>query len=261
MKDDFTANYRGHRMTLPYKDFYYPLNVFAHILTLEEGAIGDLHYGLFERAGEPIALAQMRSTDLLLSRLPSPPARLLDVGCGLGTTLRRLIALGCDAEGIAADDKQAAFTRGLPVHQTRFEDFASDRPYDAIFFQESSQYIESDALFARAKALTRRVIVLDEFAVSPVGALHRYDDFVRAAAAHGFGIVEEIDVSQQAAPTIDYFLARLPRYRETLLRDLALTSQHIDDLIRGGGEYRENYRSGAYVYRLLQLQRKPVENR
>src|SRR5712664_665246 len=125
---------------MKYRDFYYPLNVFAHILTLEEGAIRDLHYGLFEDPTDPIGRAQERSTDLLLSRLPPPPARLLDVGCGLGTTLRRLVSLGYDAEGMAADAQQAAFTRDLPVHQVRFEDFTSDRLYDAIVFQESSQY-------------------------------------------------------------------------------------------------------------------------
>ena len=50
----------------PYRDFYYPLNVFMHILTNEEGSVSYLHYGLFEREGEPIGEAQERSTSMLL---------------------------------------------------------------------------------------------------------------------------------------------------------------------------------------------------
>jgi hypothetical protein len=244
---------------VPYRNFYYPLNVFAHILTLEEGSIRDLHYGLFENPAESIGRAQERSTELLLSRLPPPPARLLDVGSGLGTTLRRLLSLGFDAEGVAADARQAAFTRDLPVHQIRFEDFTSDRPYDAILFQESSQYIESSALFAGAETLTRDVIVLDEFATRPAGALHRLDAFLAAAAEHGFQVIEDLDVSKQAVPTIDYFRRRLPKYRQRLIADLHLTGQQVDELIRGGEEYRANYESGAYVYRLLRLKRQAVE--
>ncbi|HYR29992.1 MAG TPA: methyltransferase domain-containing protein, partial [Thermoanaerobaculia bacterium] len=139
---------------LPYRDFFYPLNVFMHILTAEEGSVRYLHYGLFEHEDEPIGDAQERSTRMLLDRLPPPPARLLEVGIGLATTLKRLTDLGYDVEGITPDDKQIAMVRArygdaLRVHCAPFETFESDRPYDAIVFQESSQYIDSEALFAR----------------------------------------------------------------------------------------------------------------
>ena len=65
---------------LPYRDFLYPLNVFMHILTNEEGGVANLHYGLFERPDESISFAQERSTELLLRHLPPPPARLADPG-------------------------------------------------------------------------------------------------------------------------------------------------------------------------------------
>ena len=76
-----------------------------------------------------------------------------------------------------------------------------------------------------------------------------------AASGHGFRVSEEIDLSAKAAPTIDYFRQRLPRYRHRLIADLGITSQHIDDLIASGEEYREFYRSGAYTYQLLTLSR------
>jgi SAM-dependent methyltransferase len=245
--------------TVPYRDFYYPLNILLHVLTLEEGGVDYLHYGLFERNDEPIGAAQERSTALLLSRLPPPPARILDVGAGLGTTLVRLTGLGYQAVGITPDQKQIAaisarYGSAIDVRAVRFEDL-DDGPSDTVIFQESSQYIDSEALFARAGALTRDVIVLDEFATSKRGELHLLDPFLAAARAHGFRLTEEVDLSAKAAPTIDYFRERLPQYRDRLISDLGISSQQVDELIRSGQEYHDNYRQGTYVYRLLRLQR------
>ena len=243
---------------LPYRDFYYPLNVLMHVLTLEEGSVSYLHYGLFEREDESIARAQERSTELLLSRLPSPPARLLDVGLGLGTSLARLARLGYRATGITPDEKQFAAVRerygsNLDVRCVAFEAM-DEEPFDIVIFQESSQYIDSEKLFARAEAITGRIVVLDEFAMK-AGKLHSLPEFIAAAERHRYGVIEEIDLSEKAAPTIDYFRARLPRHRERLVAEIGVTSEQVDDLIASGERYRELYRSGTYVYRLLTFQR------
>jgi hypothetical protein len=256
----------------PWREFTYPLNVFMHILTHEEGRVSWLHYGLFEREGESLAVAQERSTELLLSRLPPPPARLLEVGIGLATTLRRLVDEGYEAEGITPDVQQIAMVRArhgdaLRVHCSRFEDFGggsplsdvAPAPYDAVLFQESSQYIPSDALFTRAAALTRRVIVLDEFALRPLdeeGALHSREAFLAAAARHGFEVTEEVDLSAKAAPTMAYFTDRIPAYRTRLVADLGLTDQQIEELVTSGARYRQRYANRTYGYRLVCLLRK-----
>ena len=247
-------------MAVPYRDFYYPLNVFMHVLTLEEGGVEHLHYGLFERDGEPISAAQERSTALLLSRLPPPPARILEAGIGLGTTLARLVRLGYDAFGVTPDEKQIAMARerhgdALPVACVRFEEM-TDSAYDTIVFQESSQYIDSSALFAKAAQMAPHVIVIDEFAMRDEGVLHRLDAFLDAAAHHGFTLTERVDLSAQAPPTIDYFIARLPRYRTALIDDLGLTPAQIDELIANGANYAAAYRRGDYGYLLLQFRRR-----
>ncbi len=245
-----------HVPSLPYRDFYYPLNVFMHILTHEEGGVTYLHYGLFTHPDERIQSAQERSTELLQARLPPPPARVLDVGLGLGTTLERLLLVGYDAVGITPDEKQVAMIRrDAPVRCIRYEDYPAER-FDAIFFQESSQYIGSDAIFSRARDLTPHVIVLDEFSLRPIdipGALHSFSGFLDAASRHDFRLIEEVDLSQQAAPTIDYFNVRLPRYRDRLIADLGLSDAQVDDLIESGHRYRALYREGTYGYRLLQF--------
>jgi cyclopropane fatty-acyl-phospholipid synthase-like methyltransferase len=244
----------------PWRGFAFPLNVFMHILTHEEGAVSGLHYGLFEREGESLAEAQERSTALLASRLPAPPARVLDVGVGLATTLHRLTAAGYDAEGITPSAEEIAVVRaryrdGVRVHRARFEEFSSGR-YDVVVFQESSQYIDPEALFERAATLAPMVIVLDEFALAPVGengGLHSRDEFLDAAARHGFELAEELDLSGQAAPTMAYFADRLPAYRERLIADVDVAPQQVDDLIESGARYRARYADGTYGYRLVRF--------
>jgi hypothetical protein len=253
----------------------YPLNVFLHVLLREEGRVEALHYGLFDTPDEPILVAQERSTALLIDRLPAPPARLLDVGSGLGTLLHRLRAMGYEAEGLTPDVQQAALSR-VPVACARFEDFAeagrSDAVmsgrFDAVIFQESSQYIDPKALWQKASRLTTRVLVLDEFLLQlqptaeasahnlqPADAgthhLRPLTDFVACAARAGFSVIEERDLSAQAAPTVDYFLTRIPRHRDALVRDLGVSDPQLADLLASGTRYRELYRTGVYGYRLL----------
>jgi cyclopropane fatty-acyl-phospholipid synthase-like methyltransferase len=207
-----------------------------------------LHYGIFEHENEPLITAQERSTELLLSRLPPPPCSVLEVGIGLGTTMAFLAIQGYDVRGITPDEHQIAMVRekyeGLGVRCAVFETLDAGRTFDVILFQESSQYIDSEALFARAESLAPRVLVIDEFALKPLdeeGALRSLEGFLAAAARHGFRVTEEIDLSAKAAPTMDYFTNRIPQYREKLIADLGITSEQIDNLIENGGKYRARY--------------------
>ena len=250
------------RVSLPYRDFYFPLNVFMHILTHEEGDVRYLHYGFFEGPEESIAEAQDRSTAMLFDRLPPAPATVLDVGTGLGTTLSRLLNEGYRAEGITPDERQIAVVRDrfgadFPIAAVRLEDFSSARRFDAIVFQESAQYIEPNALFAKCAeilAADGRIIVLDEFATDPVdGGLHLRSKFLEAAEGNGFRLGEEVDVSRLAAPTIRYFMARLERFRERLIADLGVTTEQVDHLIESGDVYTARYASAIYVYRVMRF--------
>jgi cyclopropane fatty-acyl-phospholipid synthase-like methyltransferase len=251
-------------MMLPYRDFYYPLNVFVHILSREEGNVPYLHYGLFDHPGERIAVAQERSTEMLVRRLPPPPARVLEVGIGLGTTMARLLDDGYAVEGITPDEKQIAMVKAahgeaFPALCTSFEHFHGNGRYDAIIFQESSQYIDSETLFRRARPLIATlgsIVVLDEFVIKPLdrpGSLQSRERFLEAAARHGFALREEVDLSSKAAPTVDYFMERIPRHRQALIGELGLSDEQVEELITSGRDYQARYADGVYGYRLLVL--------
>ncbi|HJW95059.1 MAG TPA: methyltransferase domain-containing protein [Thermoanaerobaculia bacterium] len=226
-----------------------------HVLTLEQGSVSYLHYGLFANPDESLAIAQERSTELLLARLPQPPARLLDVGTGLGTTLARLTSLGYDVLGITPDEKQIALLEpSLNARCIAFENLTNER-FDAVIFQESSQYIDSQTLFAKAAKLTDHIIVLDEFTIANEGTLHRLADFLAAATTHGFRKTEELDLTAQAAPTITYVSALIAKHRNALKTDLEISDEQITDLIDSGTRYAESYRIGTYGYRLLQFEK------
>jgi SAM-dependent methyltransferase len=254
------------RSVAAYRDFTYPLNVFMHILLQEEAHVDYLHYGIFEDPAQSLLAAQERSTELLFERLPPVPSRLLEVGIGLGTALNKLVRLGYRATGISPDASQIALARqrygdDLPVACSRLEDFQAPHRFDAVIFQESSQYIPDLQLFRRAGQFLDfggRVIVLDEFSAVPLDdprALHSLESFKSAAHDAGFQILEELDLTERAAPTIDYFTERLPRFRLSLTGELGITSAQVDELIQSGRRYRTRYGDGTYVYRLLHLAR------
>jgi hypothetical protein len=244
----------------PWRGFTFPLNVFMHILTHEEGGVRYLHYGLFEDERDRLSTAQDRSTELLLSRLPPPPCRILEAGIGLGTTMAWLVARGYDAWGITPDEHQIAMVQekysGMPVRCAAFETLDMDKTFDLLLFQESSQYIDSEALFARAATLAPRILVLDEFALKALdeeGALHSLEGFLDAASRHGYRVIDDLDLSAKAAPTMDYFTHRIPQYREKLIADLGITDEQVDHLIENGVKYRARYAEGVYGYRFLDL--------
>lgn len=245
----------------------FPLNVYARAVELEEGQVHDLHYGLHETPDMPTAQAQRRSTELLWRHLP-PPCRLLEVGLGFGATLARLVAAGYAATGITPDPAQMACARArhgetLPAVCARLEDF-HDSPgsWNALLFQESAQYIAPLDLFTRANELLAEhgeIVVLDEFALRRTAPgrenLHLLPHFIALAGRFGFAAAEPLDLSREAAPTLDYLLRVVPRHAAALQRDLGVAADTLAALNSANAACREKYADGRYGYLLLKLRR------
>lgn len=116
----------------------------------------------------PIDVATHDAIAYLLSALPPPPARILEVGCGDGSLA---VALqGHDYEVIALDKSPeaiaAAREAGAQAVEADFLEFESE-PFDVLLFTRSLHHIYplEDAV-ARAHTLLKLdgLLILDEFA-------------------------------------------------------------------------------------------------
>lgn len=256
-------------MSLPvalFCEFAFPLNVYAYAMCLEDGKADYLHYGLFQSVDESLLVAQLHSCDLLLERLPSPPCRILEVGIGLGTMLTRLHTLGYDVTGITPDSAQIRIAQEkteAPLVCSRLEDFkAQPGSFDVVLFQESSQYIDPLSVFNQAFDLLApggQLFILDETLLQAVAygreGLHSRHVMLDMALRFGFELIEQIDLSQAAFPTLDYLLRVVERHRQTLITDLGCSSEQLDALNASNRLYREKYASGRYGYSFLQFRK------
>jgi cyclopropane fatty-acyl-phospholipid synthase-like methyltransferase len=248
----------------------FPLNVYAHMLYLEWGKVDYLHYGLFEPGQADLGTAQARSSRLVFDRLPSAPARILDVGIGLGTTLAALVELGHDATGITPDIRQARvaqerFGIGSKIVCSTWEEFPeAGQPHDLILFQESAQYIDPKNIFAKAARLLvdgGMLQIQDEVGLRRNAAdepgLNLLADYLAQAPAHGLVLEEQIDLSAQAAPTLRHMLALVDKHRPALRQDLGVTEQQLDALKESNRLYEQKYADGRYGYALLRFRKVP----
>ena len=245
------------------KTFAFPLNVYAWCLYRETGRVGDLHYGFFEHPHESVELAQRRATDCVFRMLPES-GRILEIGVGLGTTLKRLLDTGFVARGITPENQQAHLARILcgdeqAVELSSFEAFDNRAgQWDILLFQESSQYIESRALFAKASSLLTpmgEVLVADEFALTnrDDSSLHQLSEFKEHSGQSGFQLVAEYDASDQAAFTVDFLLTMLEKHKLALLTEIGLTEAQLQQLYEANQAYQRNYREGCFGYWILKF--------
>ena len=182
-----------------------------------------MHYGLWgglEPVAANLGAAQEAYSQRLMALFPPGPLRILDIGGGAGETAKRLIALGHRVEIVVPSAFLAARCRvNAPeavVHEAMFETAAVTGPFDLCLFSESFQYIPLGESLPRAKALLApggAIVIGDcfrrldgDWLKSPhrtVGGGHVVDSFHAAAAREGLVIEEEVDVTEEVAPSID----------------------------------------------------------
>lgn len=179
-----------------------------------------LHYGIW-LPGETVSFtglraAQERYAEKLLALIPPAPRRILDIGGGMGELAARLVTLGHDVEMITPSSTQAKFARErlgdtAKVTQSTFEHYAGAGPFDVCLWSESFQYVPLDASLPKMKTLLAPdgvVVIADNFrrADFPGGRApgkgHRWDIFEARAAAEGFEILGNEDVTALVAPSM-----------------------------------------------------------
>ena len=240
-----------------YVSLDFPLNAYACALWLEQGHVDYLHYGFDPNEGG-MSVAQQRSTDFLLQRIRPAPARVLEVGIGLGSTAKALRARGYSYTGVTPDAQQIAychnFDPSLTLIQSRFNDLALPRgSFDVVVFQESSQYMATRPLLTTAHALLApagQLLILDEVETGRVEAL--------TALAHecGFSLLDHQDVTARAAPSLSFLIEILNKHQASLLAQLGCSERAMAMLMAQLNKQWLAYSEQRFSYRYFELEKR-----
>lgn len=111
-----------------------------------------------------IDLDEMNDAEAVAGRVPVAGLRVVDVGCGLGTSSRKLVELGADVLGVEPDPIQAAKNRDAePVERLAFFEGGAqslplaDESADMVVFFRSLHHVPIDLMDA-ALAEAARVL-------------------------------------------------------------------------------------------------------
>ncbi|RME10759.1 MAG: methyltransferase domain-containing protein, partial [Aquificota bacterium] len=162
-----------------YRLLEFPFNFYALLLS-KYGEVRYLHYGFWDSDSDiSILTAQERLAERLYGLIPQGVHSILDVGCGLGTSVCELLHRGYNPEGISPDEGLVNYAKATHkkcadrFYITTFEEYKREKQYDLLLFCESAQYIkDKQVLFSRAKNLLRLggyTLLCDEF-------LKRFDE-------------------------------------------------------------------------------------
>lgn len=255
----------------PFRNFVFPYNVYAHAMLLQEGKVFDLHYGLFSSAATRLHAAQQSAIDLILTKLPPPPGRILEVGVGLGTTLSVLSQCGYKAQGITADTQHMAYLQStleadIPVSDYALETYRTEHgSLTAIVLKEAIQPIEPLLIFNKAQdflAQSGRLLIMGEFLLKNDATTHNpknlqhLEHLITLAERFGFELAEHLDLSALAAPTLDYLLQVIATHRQRLVKDLSLSYEQLAQLEQFNRACRNMYSNKQVGYALLQFRKK-----
>lgn len=239
-----------------------------------------LHHGYYETGRESKDEAADRLIRVLVERADFPrAARVLDVGCGIGTTSVWLTHnLGCRVTGITISPVQVEMatqaTRDLKL-KPRFllhdaNDLQLSQSFDAIwavevishlkkraeFFKRASKLLVKDGIFCEAAWLKdedlnrtderKYIQPIEEGMLVDLPTLSEYKAHFDA---NNLRLRYYEDVSSRVAPTWDACL-RIAKDR-TLWRLAYEHSKEFVSFLKSFRAMRNGYRSGAFRYALL----------
>lgn len=229
----------------------------------------DLHFGYWpdEKQGISLSEAQHALTGLLVDLFPKPPARVLDVGCGLGATAERLHQAGYHVVAIAPSDELIAvakkrhpgpeyLTCGFLDDHTRLN--PPDR-YDVVLFQESLQYFpQLIQVFQKAKTLLApkgRLILCDEVSYSPEtrrkSAVHLATDIEQSLGEVGFCVRQHRRIGLQVQRTCHEVLKLFEAKQVSLIETFGTAAKElIDHYVRGWERQLDWYGRERFGYEI-----------
>ena len=192
-----------------------------------------LHYGYWEESdkltagGEKLTLdclrdAQQKYTDILIEAIPKNVKSILDVGCGIGDVSRSLSKLEYDVTAISPDSNHVKYFDNhlskLTFLQTKFEDLDIDDKFDLILMSESQNYFPTEIGFRQCTSFLSPkgyLLVSGMFRKDSNSKIaevpNTAEDYIETAEKHGLLLIEDVDITQNILPTIDFIHESMDR--------------------------------------------------
>jgi|GEM_PF-3433845 len=203
-----------------------------------DGLVDYMHYGYWKRETTTITEAQENLADLMKSYIPVGTKTILDSGCGLGRTTWDLSNSGFDVVGISPDRSLIDEARQkFPKIEkqfvcTRFEDYQPSGPFDLVFFQESSQYIDARVLFGHLGEITRPagfVLICDEVRYTrKPRSFNRKSDMLAFASVNGFDLTRNQVITDKVIETRKFFTKHLKDNLEDVKQLFSVTKRDVE---------------------------------
>jgi len=246
------------------KNIEFPFCYHAYLID-KEGSIDYFHYGLWTAETKNIKEAQENLARIMKSLIPKGVKRILDVGCGLGKTTVDLTMAGYETIGISPDTKlmEMAKTKykDYTSHliETSFEEYKTDKKFDLILFQESSQYIfDLDFLFAHSHKLLNKVgyiLTCDEIRYIPEGPLHEKKNILSMAYKHNFKVVHNEDITEKIINTSIQASNFIIKNKDLIIKDFAPIRENVKEeielLLQGWNMRTEMFEKKAFGYEIF----------
>jgi ubiquinone/menaquinone biosynthesis C-methylase UbiE len=160
--------------------------------------------------------AQDEYVKFFTSQIPEGVKTILDVGCGAGRVARKLISMGYEVDCVSPGaylTEQARKSVGEKGHifHCKYQNMETDKRYDLIMFIESFQYISLQSALDNTVRFLKpggHMLICDTFKKDVEGegkqkGGHVMSNFLTRVEACPFKLIEDIDVTEQTAPTMD----------------------------------------------------------
>ena len=195
--------------------------------------VEDIHYGFWEK--DEIATlnnfkeAQKKHTKFLFQFIDNyienkNQSKLLDVGCGVGVTIKTLLNKGFKVDGLVPYPWMAKYASNITskyksqdkgrIYKCKIEDFPIKeitQKYQLVFFSESFQYVNMKLAFNVLEKILKKdgtIIIFDFFkkdnieGISPLGGGHSLNLFYKIIKNFNYKIKEDIDVTDNLSPNL-----------------------------------------------------------